>query len=328
MWAMHVIVVGCGRVGSELAVNLERAGHSVAIIDKNKNAFRRLPERWSGRVVLGFGFDHDHLTAAGVEDAGALAAVTSGDNSNVLTARIARETFEIPNVVARIYDPRRAAIYQRLGIPTVATVAWTTDQVRRRLLPDRVVSEWTDPSGAVSLIERRLPDGWAGRKLAGLAEVDVVVAATGDDEDNLVVSLLAKQEFAVPRVVARVNHPKNEWLFNEAWGVDVSVSTPHLLTALVEEAVSVGSLVRLLQFQDARLVEVTLAARSPAAGKSVAELGVPRDATIVAVIRERHVIVPRGETVVEPGDEVLVLVTPESEDEVKALLVGEPQPAA
>ena len=105
------------------------------------------------------------------------------------------------------------------------------------------------------------------------------------------------------------------------------MSTPHLLTALVEEAVSVGTLVRLLQFQDARLVEVTLAGGSPAAGKSVAELGVPRDATIVAVIRERHVIVPRGETVVEPGDEVLVLVTPESEDEVKTLLVGEPQPA-
>jgi trk system potassium uptake protein TrkA len=157
---------------------------------------------------------------------------------------------------------------------------------------------------------------------AGLETVDVVVAATGDDEDNLVISLLAKQEFAVPRVVARINHPSNQWLFNEAWGVDVSVSTPHLLTALVEEAVSVGSLVRLLQFQDARLVEVTLAEGSPAAGQVISELGVPRDATIVAVIRERHVIVPRGETMVQPGDEVLVLVTPESEDEVKALLVG------
>src|SRR4051812_36975013 len=163
---------------------------------------------------------------------------------------------------------------------------------------------------------------------AGLAEVDVVVAATGDDEDNLVVSLLAKQEFAVPRVVARVNHPKNEWLFNEAWGVDVSVSTPHLLTALVEEAVSVGSLVRLLQFEDARLVEVTLADDSPAGGIAISELGVPRDATIVAVIRERHVIVPRGETVIQAGDEVLVLVTPETEDEVKGLLVGRPQTAA
>jgi len=157
---------------------------------------------------------------------------------------------------------------------------------------------------------------------ANLQEVDVVVAATGDDEDNLVISLLAKQEFAVPRVVARVNHPQNDWLFNEAWGVDVSVSTPHLLTALVEEAVSVGSLVRLLQFQDARLVEVTLADGSPAVGKTVAELGMPRDATVVAVVRERHVIVPRGETLIQAGDEVLALVTPESEEPVKALLIG------
>src|SRR3989454_1716092 len=157
---------------------------------------------------------------------------------------------------------------------------------------------------------------------AGLEKTDVVVAATGDDEDNLVVSLLAKQEFAVPRVIARVNHPKNEWLFNEAWGVDVSVSTPHLLTALVEEAVSVGSLVRLLNFQDARLVEATLADDSPAVGKAIHELGVPRDATVVAVVRDRHVIVPRGETVIQAHDEVLVLVTPESEDQVKQILVG------
>src|SRR5438045_9318134 len=129
MVAMHVIVVGCGRVGSELAAELEAQGHTVAVIDKNRNAFRRLPERFTGRAVLGFGFDRDHLEQAGVREAGALAAVTSGDNSNVLTARIARETFQIPNVVARIYDPRRAMIYQRPGIPTVATVAWTTHPV-------------------------------------------------------------------------------------------------------------------------------------------------------------------------------------------------------
>lgn len=162
---------------------------------------------------------------------------------------------------------------------------------------------------------------------AGLETCDVMVAVTGDDEDNLVISLLAKQVFAVVRVVARVNHPNNQWLFNETWGVDIAVSTPHLLTALVEEAVSVGSLVRLLQFEDARLVEVTLADSSPADGRAISELGVPRDATIVAVIRDRHVIVPRGETVMERGDEVLVLVTPESEDHVKGLLVGVPAPA-
>jgi trk system potassium uptake protein TrkA len=159
---------------------------------------------------------------------------------------------------------------------------------------------------------------------AGLADADVVVAATGDDEDNLVVSLLSKMEFAVPRVVARVNHPKNRWLFNETWGVDVSVSTPHLLTALVEEAVSVGALVRILQFSEgeARLVEVTLADESPAKGRPLSELDLPRDATIVAVIRQRRVVVPRGDTVLYPHDEVIALVTDESEDPVKALLVG------
>jgi len=160
---------------------------------------------------------------------------------------------------------------------------------------------------------------------AGVGTVDVVVAATADDEDNLVISLLAKQEFAVPRVVARVNNSKNQWLFNESWGVDVSVSTPQLLTALVEEAVSVGALVRLLQFQGgaAHLVEVTLAEDSPADGTPIAELGVPREATIVAVVREDRLVVPRGDTVLSAGDEVLVLVTADAENAVHDLLVGE-----
>ncbi|MEY2407299.1 MAG: trk/ktr system potassium uptake protein [Acidimicrobiaceae bacterium] len=159
---------------------------------------------------------------------------------------------------------------------------------------------------------------------AGVDKADVVAAVTGDDEDNLVVSLLAKQEFAVPRVVARVNNPKNQWMFNEMWGVDVSVSTPHLLTALVEEAVSVGSLVRLLTFERGRagLVEVTLAPGSPAIDKEIVELGFPRDSTVVAIIRQDHVVVPRGDTPLLEGDEVLVLVTPESEDAVRQLLIG------
>ena len=159
---------------------------------------------------------------------------------------------------------------------------------------------------------------------AGLADADVVVAATGDDEDNLVVSLLAKMEFAVPRVVARVNHPKNQWLFNETWGVDVSVSTPDLLTALVEEAVSVGTLVRILQLAhgEAGLVEVTLAEDSPAKGLSLSQLDVPRDASIVAVVRDNRVVVPHGDTVLYASDEVIVLVTEASEETVKTLLVG------
>ena len=204
---MHVVVVGCGRVGSELAVSLERDGHTVAIIDKNRNAFRRLPERFTGRAVLGFGFDRDHLEQAGVREAEALAAVTSGDNSNILTARIARETYEIPNVVARIYDPRRAVIYQRLGIPTVATVAWTTDQVRRRLLPDRTVSEWTDAGGTLSLVERSLPEGWAGRKLNELDDGDRfrLVALTRGGQSRIVVPGLVGQEGDVLHLAVRTD---------------------------------------------------------------------------------------------------------------------------
>ena len=161
--------------------------------------------------------------------------------------------------------------------------------------------------------------------LAEPGKADVVVAVTGDDEDNLVISLLAKQEFGVPRVVARVNNPANEWLFNESWGVDVSVSTPHLLTALVEEAVSVGSLVRLLSFEGgrARLSEVTLADDSPAQNKEIVDLDFPRDSTVVAIIRQEHLVVPRGDTVLYPGDEVLVLVTDESEDGVRRTLIGD-----
>ncbi len=161
----------------------------------------------------------------------------------------------------------------------------------------------------------------------GIHEVDVVAAATGDDEDNLVVSLLSKQEFAVPRVVARVNNPKNEWMFTEMWGVDVSVSTPHLLTALVEEAVNVGSLVRLLSLEGgrARLDEVTLAESSPAIGKEIRDAGFPRESAVVAIVRAGHVVVPRLDTVLQSGDEVLVLVSGEGDEAdqvVRQALVG------
>ncbi|HTZ10682.1 MAG TPA: NAD-binding protein, partial [Acidimicrobiales bacterium] len=125
MVPVHVVIVGCGRVGSGLAVRLTEQGHTVAVLDKSSQAFRRLPDGWPGTAVVGSGFDRDDLDQAGAAGAGALAAVTSGDNSNILTARIARENYNVPRVVARIYDPRRAEIYQRLGIPTVATVSWT-----------------------------------------------------------------------------------------------------------------------------------------------------------------------------------------------------------
>ncbi len=167
---MHVVVVGCGRVGSELSGALELGGHTVAVVDKRKEAFRRLPPSFGGKTIVGFGFDRDTLLEAQIDQAGAAAAVTSGDNSNIMAARVARETFEVERVVARIYDPRRAAIYQRLGIPTVATVAWTTDQVLRRLLPGDYASNWTDSSGSIALVERDLPGSWAGRPLRLIEE--------------------------------------------------------------------------------------------------------------------------------------------------------------
>ncbi len=167
---MHVVIVGCGRVGSSLAIALEEGGHTVAVIDKVAKAFTRLPPDFKGRKVVGLGFDRDRLGEAGIEEAGGVAAVTSGDNSNIIVARIARETYGVENVVARIYDPGRAMIYQRLGIATVATVHWATDQALRRLVPFETRAEWVDATGSVSIIERQLPSGWVGRPLAELDE--------------------------------------------------------------------------------------------------------------------------------------------------------------
>ena len=163
---MHVVIMGCGRVGSTLAYALQDSGHSVAIIDRDPNAFRRLGPSFAGRIVEGFGFDRDVLTEAGIEEAGAFAAVSNGDNSNIISARVARETFGVEHVVARIYDPRRAEVYQRLGIPTVATVRWTADQVLRRLLPTGSQLQWSDPSGKVLLAEVAVSRAWAGHRLS------------------------------------------------------------------------------------------------------------------------------------------------------------------
>ena len=160
---------------------------------------------------------------------------------------------------------------------------------------------------------------------AVLSSCEVVVAATGDDEDNLVIALLAKQEFAVPRVVARVNHPDNLWLFTETWGVDIAMSMPHLLTSLVEEAVSVGDLVKLLSLEQGRvaLLEVRLAEGSPAEGKTIGDLKIPPDCSLVAVVRDSHVIPPSADTPLHSGDEVLAIAAPEAESDLKRALTGE-----
>jgi trk system potassium uptake protein len=184
---VHVIIAGCGRVGSDLALSLESAGHSVAVIDKNPRAFERLRESVQGRRVVGFAFDRDVLEVAGISEANAFASVTSGDNSNIVSARVAREHYRIPQVIARIYDPRRAQVYQRLGIPTVATVRWTTDQMLRYLVPEDVPVEHTVDNGEVIIAALAAPSEVIGK---GGSDLDVAGHRR----------VVAVSRFGVPRI--------------------------------------------------------------------------------------------------------------------------------
>jgi len=288
------MIMGCGRVGATLARALERHGETVSVIDLNHEAFRRLGPDFQGRTIVGAGYDRDVLVRAGIKKADGFAALSSGDNSNIIAARVVREEFGLENVVARIYDPARASLYQELGIPTVAPVRWAAAQAMGHLLPIET-PEWhelTEPivrrptrepaprqpgdhmrvvivgagdvgrsiahelidnghevlliehnsravqSEAVPEAEWLLADGCELDALdeADLSSCDVSVAATGDDNVNLVHAMLAKTQYGVPRTVARVNHPNNEWLFTAKWGVDVAVSTPRIMTSLIEEA--------------------------------------------------------------------------------------------
>jgi trk system potassium uptake protein TrkA len=167
---VHVVIMGCGRVGSTLAQNLESRGHTVAVIDQNPDAFRRLGPEFAGLTVTGIGFDRDVLVEAGVERAGAFAAVSSGDNTNIISARLARETFGVQRVVARIYDQKRAEVYERLGIPTVATVRWTADRMVRHIDTDATGELWRDPTGVVALIEVPVNPDWVSQPLRALEE--------------------------------------------------------------------------------------------------------------------------------------------------------------
>src|SRR6478609_2364912 len=174
---VHVVVMGCGRVGSAIARRLEEVGHSVAVIDQDPEAFRRLGPDFAGRQVTGLGFDRQTLLDAGIDSAGAFAAVSSGDNSNIISARVARETFGVQHVVARIYDSRRAVVYERMGIPSVATVPWTVNRLLRELLSVKVSEIWREPTGKVLLMRVTVTEGWIGRKLAELESASGARAA-------------------------------------------------------------------------------------------------------------------------------------------------------
>jgi trk system potassium uptake protein TrkA len=168
---VHIVVMGCGRVGSTLAHHLQRLEHSVSVIDQDPTAFRRLGSSFNGKTIAGIGFDRDTLMDAGIEVADAFAAVSSGDNSNIIAARVARETFGVGHVVARIYDPRRAEVYERLGIPTVATVPWTASRLLKNILGGTIDEEWRDPTGQVVMLHVVVAEGWVGHKLKSFEDV-------------------------------------------------------------------------------------------------------------------------------------------------------------
>ena len=198
--------MGCGRVGSALAHALESAGHSVSVIDQSREAFRRLGPHYQGETITGVGFDRDTLESAGIARAAGFAAVSNGDNSNILSARVARELFGVSNVVARIYDPRRAAIYERLGISTVATVAWTSNRIRQTILPHETEPEWSDPSSTFQLVERRVSAHLAGTTiekteanivlLHRVSSTEVPASSTVLPQDDVVHILATAQDIA------------------------------------------------------------------------------------------------------------------------------------
>lgn len=215
---MHFVIMGCGRVGASMAAQLDRMGHSVAVIDRNSDAFRRLPKDFNGRKVKGVGFDRDALEQAGIDEAYAFAAVSNGDNSNIVSARVARETFGVEHVVARIYDANRADVYERLGIPTVATVRRTADQMMRWILPGGSAREAEDPSGAVCLVQPDASSGWVGVSVATIedrlgARVAWISRGSGaivpepgtllQEHDRLHLAVATERITAVQRVLSR-----------------------------------------------------------------------------------------------------------------------------
>ena len=287
---MRVAIVGAGAVGRSIAIELLGNGHAVMLIEKNglKVRAKTVP---GAEWVQADACEVSSLEEAQLATCDVVIAATGDDKANLVVSLLAKTEFAVNRVVARVKDPRK---------------------VRTRAVPG---AEWVqaDACEVTSLEE------------AQLATCDVVVAATGDDKANLVVSLLAKTEFAVNRVVARVKDPRNEWLYTEAWGVDVAVSTPRVLAALVEEAVTVGDIVRLMSFRKgaANLVEMTLAEDTPWVGKPLREVPLPRETVLTAILRGERVITPSPDEPLEAGDELLFVTHADVEDQLKSVLAPE-----
>lgn len=392
---MRIVILGCGRVGSTLALMLDAEGHEVSVVDFDSGAFRRLGEHFRGHTIAGFGIDAEKLREAGIETADAFFAVTNGDNTNIMASQMAGLLFRTPHVLARIYDPLRAEVYRELGVETLCITTLAAGIFFDRLFdrPCRGVEQYSEltrdmrrlyaadlPSpeqvtarrggdagkgkgytviagggkvgyqvaralhrrgDEVLLVEKRpqrfqmlseelgevvyYGDACEIRTMVrmGMERADLVIAVTGDDEDNLVICQVAKRWFGVPRVIARVNNPRNEEIMR-LLGIDETISATALLFQLIEQEVATSELIplALLRRGNLQVVEVELSPSSPAVGKTVQQLRLPSGCLLAAAVRGNQAQVVTGETRLQGGDTLVALTEPASDSVLRQALVG------
>ncbi len=390
---MRAVILGCGRVGSTLALMLDAEGHEVSVIDKEPDSFRRLGEYFRGRTVTGLGIDVEVLQEAGIENADVFLAVTNGDNTNIMASQIAKVKFGVPKVLARVYDPLRAQVYRELGIETVSATMLVAGMLFDRLFdrpyrsipdyleltqqacrlytadlptPEQIAAHRASAVGnrpsyiivagggkvgyqltkallqegyEVLLVEKRpqryhllreelgdavfYGDACEIRTMVriGMERADLVVAVTGDDEDNLIICQVAKRWFGVPRTIARINNPRNEEIFRML-EIDETISATTLLFQLIEQEVAVGEFLPLTLLRKGRLeiVEMVLPPTSPMANKPIRELTLPPDCLLVAVVRGDSAKVVTGDTILQAGDIVIALATPEALEQLHDIM--------
>ena len=392
---MRVVILGCGRVGSTLALMLDSEEHEVSIIDMDPAAFRRLGESFGGRAISGNGISADVMRDAGIENASAFLAVTNGDNTNIMAAQIAKVIFKVPRVMARIYDPLRAEIYREMDVETLCITTLGAGIFHDRLLdrayqgiddywnlthamhqlyaaklptpqqlaakrvalknghPDYIIIAGGGKVGynlgrtllragnEVLILEKRPPryhslhdelgeavffgDACEIRTMVqvGMERADLVVAVTGDDEDNLVICQAAKRWFGVPRAIGRVNNPANEDAFHKL-GIKETISATRLMYQLIEQEVAASEVVplSLLQRGDLEVVEINMQPGSPALNKPIRTLKLPAGCLLTAIVRGKDAQIATGDSKLHPNDTVVALTHPSAMDALRKTLLG------
>src|ERR687891_234799 len=337
---MFVLIVGCGRVGSAIANSMMEEGHEVSVLDEDAEAIALLDrgqenswEERGGQFTEGTALEIDALLAAGIERADAFVAATDGDNTNIVIAQIARRRFEVPTVIARVLDPYRAEWYEQQGLHTICPTRAAIDMLETEV---REVAGIEGDRARYDAVEQELEQAvqygdaselWVLER-AGIGRADMVIAVTGDDEDNILICQVAKEKYLVDRIIARVNNPRNREHF-ELLGIRPVVSATDLILRLIEHEVPEYGLVHLLDLPEQRLeiIEILLPTDSRAAGQRVGDLQMPEGALLISVLREGTGFVPNSETVLEAGDEILAVLDPTVEEDVTARF-GSDAPAA